>query len=421
VRLDSRAAEAGKLRDMARQQTPIGALRFGMYVAELDRPWTETPFMFQGFYLRTPQQLEGLRKYCRHVLIDVERSEPDALRQGASTASAASAPGFAIRGNASYPDRANIKGEFRHAKEVYAQGAKAMKELFHPIESGGSALDAEELQLSMARLADSVVRNPDALLLMSKMREKTVAAHARALQVSIYMMVFGRFLGLEREEIGLLGLLGLLQDIGKTRMPAALLEKTGPLTPQESETVKKHVDLSAHILGITSGLPPKLASLSLLHHERQDGGGYPRGLKAYQIGLYGSIAAICDTYDALMTVRPYAGEHSPSAAVQILLKESGAGFHAQLVEQFVLCLGAFPVGCVVELNSGEVGIVIAENAAERLKPVVMVGLDRAGKPLGRPQILDLARNPRSSTNELYRVRRTLEHSKLEFDPRALFA
>jgi hypothetical protein len=120
-------------------------------------------------------------------------------------------------------------------------------------------------------------------------------------------------------------------------------------------------------------------------------------------------------------VRPYAGEHSPSAAVQILLKESGTAFHAPLVDQFVQCVGAFPVGSVVELNSGEIGIVIAENSAERLKPVVMVGLDRAGKPVRLPQILDLARNPRASANELYRVRRTLEHSKLEFDPRALFA
>jgi HD-GYP domain-containing protein (c-di-GMP phosphodiesterase class II) len=288
------------------------------------------------------------------------------------------------------------------------------------MESGGAALDAEELQLSMARLADSVVRNPDALLLMSKMREKGVAAHARALQVSIYMMVFARFLKLERDEIELLGLLGLLQDIGKTRLPAALLEKQGSLTPQESETVKKHVELSAHILGVTPGLPPKLAALALLHHERQDGGGYPRGLKAYQIGLYGSIAAICDTYDALMTVRPYAGEQSPSAAVNILLTESGTAFHAQLVEQFIQCVGAFPVGSVAELNSGEVGIVIAQNAVQRLKPIVVVVLDPAGKPVRLRQILDLAKDPKLSASEPYRIRRTLEQSRLEFDPRELF-
>jgi HD-GYP domain-containing protein (c-di-GMP phosphodiesterase class II) len=391
-----------------------------MYIAELDRPWTETPFMFQGFYLRTSQQLEALRKYCRYVSIDVERSDPATVREAASGPIAAATPGFAIRGSAFYPGTADLRTEIKHAKAVYAQSAKALQDLFRPLERGSAVLDAEEVQLAMARLADSVVRNPDALLLMSKMREKSVAAHARALQVAIYMMVFGRFLALEREEIGLLGLLGLLQDIGKTRVSTALLEKREPLTPEEGEILKKHVDLSAHILAITSGLPPKLAPLALLHHERQDGRGYPRRLKAYQIGLYGSIAAICDTYDAVMSVRPYGEEHSPSNAVQVLRKESGTGFHGPLVEQFIQCLGAFPIGSVVELNSGEVGIVIAENAVERLKPVVMVGVDRGGKRLRLPQVLDLAKHPRASANELYRIRRTLEHSKLEFDPRQLF-
>lgn len=405
---------------MQGKQTPVNALQLGMYIAELDRPWTETSFLFQGFYLRTAQQLEALHRFCRYVFVDVARSEPAALRQAASMPAAASAPGFAIRGTAPYPQRADLRTEIKRAKAVYAQSAKALQDLFRPLEKGSAVLDAEEVQASMARLADSVVRNPDALLLMSKMREKSVAAHARALQVSIYMMVFARFLGLERDEIQLLGLLGLLQDIGKTRLPAALLEKQGPLTPEESEMVKKHVELSAHILAVTPGLPPKLAALALLHHERQDGSGYPRGLKAYQIGLYGSIAAICDTYDALMAVRPYAGQQSPSAAVHILLKESGAGFHGQLVEQFIQCVGAFPVGSVVELNSGEVGIVIAQNPIQRLKPVVMVGLDRTGKPVRLPQILDLAKDPKASASEPYRIRRSLEQSKLEFDPRELF-
>jgi HD-GYP domain-containing protein (c-di-GMP phosphodiesterase class II) len=405
---------------MQRKQTPVDGLQFGMYVAELDRPWTETPFMFQGFYLRTAQQLEAMRRFCRYVFVDVERSEPAALRQAAYMPAAVSAPGFAIRGTASYPERANVQTEIKHAKGVYAQSAMALQDLFRPLEEGGAVLDAEQVQLSMARLADSVVRNPDALLLMSKMRENSVAAHARALQVSIYMMVFARFLELERHEIGLLGLLGLLQDVGKTRLPAALLEKQGPLTSEESEMVRKHVELSAHILAVTPGLPPKLPALALLHHERQDGSGYPRGLKAYQIGLYGSIAAICDTYDALMAVRPYAGQQSPSAAVHILLKESGTAFHARLVEQFIQCVGAFPVGSVVELNSSEVGIVIAENPMQRLKPIVMVVLDAAGKPMRLRQILDLGKDPKASTNEPYRIRRTLVQSKLEFDPRELF-
>ena len=404
---------------MQRKQIRVGDLQAGMYIAELDRPWTDTPFMFQGFHLRTDRQFEALKKYCRHVYVDVARSEASASGGGGPRVHAiarapAQEPGFRIRGDADYPEGTAEASEVKACSAAYAQSEKAVQELFHPLAWGHVTLDGKQIQESVRLLADSVVRNPDALLLMSKMREKSAGAHARALQVSIYMMVFARYLQLERHEVHLLGLLGLLQDVGKTRLPAELLEKQGSLTPEESQTARKHVELSGHILGATPGLPPKLAELALLHHERQDGSGYPRGLKGYQIGLYGSVAAICDTYDALMAPRPYAGQLSPSAAATILLAERGSGFHAQLVEQFIQCVGAFPVGSVVELDAGETGIVVAQNRRQRLRPMVMLLCGPDGKELDPHRVLDLESEPQ------LRIRRTLEQNKLEFDPRRLF-
>ena len=406
---------------MYKKQISVGDLQFGMYVAELDRPWTDTPFMFQGFYLRTERQLQALRKFCRHVFVDVARSGAAAVGRLAGQAHPTAVPGFRTNGTAHYPDQTPLEREINVSGGLYAQTMKALQDLCRPLERGSAVLDGTQVQESVRRLADSVVRNPDALLLMAKMRETNVAAHARALQVSIYMMVFARFLQLERDQIHLLGLLGLLQDIGKTRLPGALLKEEGSLTPEEGEMLKKHVDLSAHILGVTSGLPPKFAALALLHHERQDGSGYPRGLKGYQIGLYGSIAAICDTYDALLAPPPYGEGRSPSAAANILLKERGTAFHGPLVEQFIRCIGSFPVGSLVELNSGEVGIVIADNLMHRLKPEVMVLLDRAGKPVPTRKIVDLSTDPEVGRDEPYRIRRTLAQGTFEFDPRRLFS
>jgi len=234
------------------------------------------------------------------------------------------------------------------------------------------------------------------------------------------MIVFARFLELAREELELLGLLGLLQDVGKTQLPASIMEKQGPLTPEQAEFAKKHVALSAEILKATPGIPPPLPELALLHHERQDGSGYPRGLKGEQIGLYGSIAAIADTFDALTAVRPYAETLSPSSALSFLYKERGTGYHSELVEQFIQCVGAFPVGSVVELNSAEVGIVIAQNLVRRLKPRVMVVLDGQGNPMRPHKILDLDKDPKVRPDEPYRIRRTMEQSKLQVDPRELF-
>jgi HD-GYP domain-containing protein (c-di-GMP phosphodiesterase class II) len=285
----------------------------------------------------------------------------------------------------------------------------------------GGVLEAKDVKESVTRLTDSVVRNPDAMLLVTRLREKSATAHARALQVSIYMIVFGRFLELAREELELPGLVGLLPDVGKTRLPASIMEKNTTLTPEEAEIFKRHVTLGAEILKETPGIPPRLLELAILHHERQDGTGYPRGLKGDQIGLYGSIAAIADTFDTLTAQRPKGGEPlSPSAALSYLYKERGAGYHPDLVEQFIQCVGVFPVGSVVELNSGEVGLVITQNLVRRLKPRVMIVLDAKGAPMRPHKILDLDRDPKYTPEDPYRIKRTIEQTKLQVDPKELF-
>ncbi|HWA38754.1 MAG TPA: HD domain-containing phosphohydrolase [Burkholderiales bacterium] len=402
---------------MKRDQVPVDKLQFGMYVAELDRPWTDTPFMYQGFQLRTEVQLNALKKFCKHVFVDPARTEsPEKFKL-------APAAQFKVRGNTAYPEKARVEDEFKVAQPIFEQAAKKLDDLLKPMSkpgSPGAVLDAKEVKESVTRLTDSVVRNPDAMLLVSRLREKSAEAHARALQVSLYMIVFARFLQLQREELELLGLLGLLQDIGKTRLPPQILEKKGPLSPAEADIAKEHVILSAEILKSTPGIPPELLKLVLLHHERQDGTGYPHGLKGDEIGLYGSMAAIADTFDALTAVRPYAEPMTPSAALSYLYKERGTGYHAELVEQFIQCVGAFPVGSVVELNSGEVGIVITQNLVRRLKPRVMVVLDPKGAPVRPHKILDLDRDPKVTPDEPYKIRRTMEQTKVNLDPREFF-
>ena len=397
---------------MQKTAIQVGALQFGMYIVELDRPWTETPFTFQGFYLQTERQLEALRKHCRQVFVDAARSEPWAMVRALQAAllPPPTTPGFQLRGTATYSGGTALEREIHVAGDLYADATKTVHQFFAQVAAGSTALHGKEIDASMRKLSDCVIRNPDALLLMSKMRDTTAAAYARALQVSVYMMVFARFLQLERDQIHLLGLLGLLQDIGEARLPGVLLEHKFSLTPEGTELYRKHVDLSAHILAVTSGLPPKLPALSLLHHERQDGLGYPRELKGYQIGLNGSIAAICDRYDGLLAPAPYGEGRAPSAAVKVLLAERGTAFHGPLLEQFIRCLGSFPVGTVVELNSGECGVVIAENAMQRLKPKVVLAHKR--------KLVDLAKDT-APGGEPYRIRRALEQQILQFDPRHL--
>jgi HD-GYP domain-containing protein (c-di-GMP phosphodiesterase class II) len=397
---------------MQRRQVQVDELQFGMYVAELDRPWTDTPFAFQGFHLRNDEQLATLKKFCKHVFVDQERDESAQARPAT--------PKFKIHGSTPYEEKTSVEGEFPSARQAYQESLVSVETLLRPMAQPGGVLDTQALKYSITRLTDSVVRNPDALLLFSQLREKSEAAHARALQVGIYMIVFGRFLKLAREELELLGLLGLLQDIGKLRLPASVTEKKGPLTSEELEVARSHVEHSVAILRATPGLPPRLPDLAALHHERQDGSGYPCGLQGAQIGLHGAIAAIADTFDALTAPRLYAEPLSPSSALSYLYKERGSGFHPELVEQFIQCVGVFPVGSVVELNSGEIGLVITQNLVRRLKPRVMVVLDPQGHPVRPHKIMDLDRDPLLRPDEPYKIRRSLDHSRVQVDPKELF-
>ena len=404
-----------------KREVSVDELRFGMYVAELDRPWTETPFPFQGFLLRTQTQHEALRRFCKRVFVDVERSDAEAIAKLPARPAPPPPKSAAesLRGTTVYQETASLEHEFGRARDIYAQSAAFIDEVLDWVQTG-KVLDGRRLREAVSNITDCIVRNPDALLLVSRLRTKGTYTLSHSLDVSIYMAVFGRFLQLPREDIELLGLLGLLQDVGKVKLPNALIEKKGPLTPEEFELAKTHVAHTVEQLRETPELPPSLPELAALHHERHDGSGYPKGLKGFEIPLYGSIAAIMDTFDALTKSRPYAGEISPSNALGMLHKARGVQFHEALVEQFIQCVGIFPVGSVVELNTGEIGIVIAQNLVRRLTPRVMVVLDAQGLPLRPQKILELVKEPMATPDEPYRIRRTLEHSKLSLDAAEFF-
>jgi len=392
-------------------------LRFGMYIAELDREWTDTPFPFQGFVLRTREQLRVLRHYCKHVHIDTERVGRD--EDDPVTPARPALQPDALPNRTRYPQTAQLEAEFVRAEYLYAKARTLLEDAMFSLQ-GSDILDSRRLRDGLALLTDSVVRNPDALLLASQMRAKSGDLARRALNVSIYMIVFGRYLQRPREEIELLGLAGLLQDVGKMKLPDELLRKETPLSAEELDLARSHVLHSVEILRLSAGLPARVVEIAAQHHERLDGSGYPRGLKGREIGLHGSIAGLVDTFDALTAVRPYADQIPPSVALGLLYKERDMKFDAELVEQFIRCIGVFPVGSVVELNSGEIGVVLSQNAEQRLKPRVMVVTDASGLRLRPCKILDLARTPKARRDEPYTIRRTLESDRLRIEPGELF-
>jgi HD-GYP domain-containing protein (c-di-GMP phosphodiesterase class II) len=393
-----------------KKKVEIAGLEFGMYVAELDRPWTETPFMFQGFVLRSEEELTMLRKHCQYVYVDDDRQEaPDDPARVASAPKGAAPPLPGTR-RVAHVERRAVDLELPHAQEAYQASQVVLNDVVDVLKEGGE-FDAVEVKGAVNRMTESIIRNPDALVLLSAMKERGGYFLTRAMNRSIYMIMFARFLGMEQADIERAGMVGLLQDIAMVQLPEAVVSKKGPLSPEEIKLVRSHVQTGKEILAATHGLPPDIATLAAMHHERHDGSGYPHALRGPDLGTIAACAGLVDTYGAMTSARPYADAMAPSNALGMLHKWRGRAFHPELVEEFIRCIGVFPVGSVVELNSGEVGIVISQNQAKRLQPRVMVVRDAAGHELRPQKLIDLARAPKFGAQETYRIRRTLEYGR----------
>ncbi|HEX2829027.1 MAG TPA: HD domain-containing phosphohydrolase [Burkholderiales bacterium] len=394
---------------MVKQRIAAQDLRLGMYVVELDRPWLGTSFAFQGFQVNSPEEIESLRSYCTNVYVDPERDRNSGREPR-------SAP---LRGTAVYDNQQPLEKEFAAARDIYARCQDTLHELIRHLRSDGD-IDATLLSEAVRSMSDSIARNPDALLLLNRLVAKDSHEIVRAMDTSILMVTFGRFLQYPKERLEALGLAGMLLDIGKVRMePLDYVQR--PLYVREpDERIRAHVQASVDLIAAASGLPQGVAQIVAQHHERQDGEGYPSGLKAEEISVDGAIAALVDSYVELTCGGPNRDQATPSNALSMLHKLRGTLFHEALVEQFIQCIGIYPVGSAVELSSGEIGLVIAQNLVRRLQPRVMVVLDSDRALLKPHRILDLIRDPLTADGDPYRIRRTLPKDTLPIDVKEFF-
>jgi HD-GYP domain-containing protein (c-di-GMP phosphodiesterase class II) len=192
---------------------------------------------------------------------------------------------------------------------------------------------------------------------------------------------------------------GMLLDIGKAKLPDALTLSDDKLSPSEYDTMKQHVAYGLAMVKLTPGVNADVLAMIEGHHERYDGTGYPKGLKGADIPVFARIAGLVDCYDAITSNRPWARAKSPYDAIRELNAMSGVKFQKEMVEQFVQALGMFPTGSLVELNTGEVGIVVEQNRIRRLRPKVMLVLNAEKQPLAKPRTLDLRKCPSDQTDE----------------------
>jgi len=435
------------------EELAVNDLQPGMFICRLDCPWQETPFPIQGFLVEERATIETIKQHCKWVYIDRSRSTGihfkalptspvlDAPRQPHPSPvkpDEQTGPSFLSRIKSffglseeedsapAYPKTpANMmpeafKAELNQAVHLIMNTQSLVETVLNDIRNA-EVPNMRQVELIVNEMIQSVSRNPNAMIWASRLKEQHNYTYEQLICVSIHLVNFGRFLGFNAHELHCLGLAGFVQDFGMARIPPDIVHKKSKLTSKEREIMQEHVRYSIDILKADSTIPPEVIDIVAKHHERIDGSGYPRGLSGGLIGVHGEMAGLIDTYCAMTHHRPYRSDHIENhRALNELYAQRGKLFSETLVEQFVQCIGIYPPGTIVELNSNEIGIVIQQHAVRRLQPQIMVVMDTQRIPYKAPIMLDLLTNPYIDEKTPYSIRRTLPEGSFGINPRDFY-
>lgn len=379
--------------EFTQEKVSVQDLVPGMYVARLDRPWIGTPFPIQGFHIKGLDEIRALGGYCRYVYVDVLKSRVEATPAAKRKPPGPGRDEPRVRVNlrvneSSYPRTRGIRQEISTAGNLHRDMAAAVDSVMRQIASGRPA-NLPATRKVANRMVDSILRNPDASLWIARVRDKDTHTYGHCVRSSVWAITFGRHLGLRRERLENLAIGVLLSEVGYTRLPTEILTRKEALTAEEHEIMKKHVDYGVEILRGVREINEDILWTVRTHHERYNGSGFPKGLRGNQIPLLGKIAGIVDFYDTATAPRHDEETLSPVAAMARLHDMRDEEFQAELVEEFIQAIGIYPSGTLVELSTGEVGVITEQNPDRRLRPRIVLILDREKRPVKKVTEIDL--------------------------------
>ncbi len=358
------------------------ALKPGMYVAALDRPWLETPFNIQGFYVRERNDIDRIGKHCVSVWVDPRKPKLDS---GLTSRAKSTLLKPIVENSVTFSD------ELPEARKALANSSEVLAKAFEKLKSKG-LVDVPAVQSAIDPLIESVLRNDEVVAALIRMRRKGEYLFNHSLAVSVWAALLGRHLGFEKKRLAYLAKGAALLDVGMVTLPSQITASSAALDEESRLTVQTHVMAGVHLLEKqASVVSPLVLEMIASHHERFDGSGYPGGIANTAIPLFGRIAGLVDTYDAMITPRPYAVCRTSFQAMQELSDMKDELFQGSLVEQFMQAIGVFPTGSLVKLNTGEIGVVVQQNSARRLRPKIVVILDPKGDKLDKLVAVDLSK------------------------------
>ena len=410
-----------------RKRVAIADVRLGMYVVGLDRSWLKTPFLFHRKLIQRTEEIDQLKKHgTLEVVIDTARGVDVADALGGSPVKAGAPASRAIENHLADGHLAAAQAplsaaelafqplarELENARTIHDEALTLAQTIFDGV-GGGARVDGKISAQVVMQLQASITRSPEANLLLMQMRRFQTDLFTHAVNVCVLSLVVALSEDLG-DDIATLGMAALLHDIGQTRLPRALLHKTNNFTDAEANLLKQHPALGAALLAQDPGIAPMAQSIVLAHHERIDGSGYPSG--GADLSLYSQIVALTDSYDDMLSGRNQVALQPTEVLRQLYLQANSGSADRALVEKVIRSLGVYPIGSVVELNTGERGVVVATNRAAALKPVVRVIMSRSGLVQFNGPVIALADGAKDAIER--RIVAVLDPVKERIDPLA---
>jgi putative nucleotidyltransferase with HDIG domain len=374
----------------------VSQLTIGMHIKEFCGSWMEHPFIRSSFLLSSAKDLRVIQTSgIKEVWIDSNKgldvpvSVPAVTeRQAEIQIDAALGPVVSV-GRSVAP--VSLEREMEQAVQICSQSKQAMVSMFEEARMGKS-VDAGGAKELVQEISESVMRNPGALISLARLKSVDDYTYLHSVAVCAMMVALARQLGLDETTIRLAGLAGLMHDLGKAAMPMEVLNKPGKLTEAEFMVIKSHPTKGHQMLVLSDNFDASTLDVCLHHHEKVDGSGYPHGLKGDGISLMAKMGAVCDVYDAITSNRPYKIGWDPAESLRKMAEWSTGHFDQKVFQAFVKSMGIYPVGSLVLMNSGRIGVVTGQSAKSLITPQIKVFYSTKSHLRITPEILDLSKS-----------------------------
>jgi len=373
----------------------VTQLKVGMHLKEFCGSWMSHPFWPSAFVITDPKDIERiLESSIKEVWIDNAKGLDVAPGETAVSEAESEAQVEEELSHAAEVQReiapVPASVEFARAAKICAQSKRAVTSMFQEARMG-KAVDTASAQKLVEEIADSVSRNPGALISLARLKTADDYTYMHSVAVCALMIALAKQLGLDPAQTRSLGIAGLLHDLGKAMMPMDVLNKPGKLTDEEFAIIKTHPEEGYKLLLSSTGADEIALDVVLHHHEKTDGSGYPKRLKDTEISLHAKMGAVCDVYDAITSNRPYKAGWDPAESLRRMAEWANGHFDPTVFQAFVKSLGIYPIGSLVKLKSGRLGLVIEQSPKSLLTPSIKVFYSTRSDARIKPEIVDLSR------------------------------